>query len=121
MDSNKKLILVVDDEADILNSIQVMLEDAEYTVMTAECGEDVEQLQQSSAPALILLDMLLTGIDGREVIKQMKGREETRHVPIILFSAHPTGEAEASVYGADDFLAKPFDIDELLNKIAQYV
>jgi DNA-binding response OmpR family regulator len=121
MDSNKKLILVVDDEADILVSIQIMLEDAAYTVMTTEYGEDVDRLQQSNRPNLILLDMLLGDIDGREIIQQMKGREETKYIPIILLSAHPTGETEAIVYGADDFLAKPFEMDELLTKVAQYV
>jgi CheY-like chemotaxis protein len=121
MESDKKLILVVDDELAILDSIQVMLEDAEYDVVTTDIGENVEQLRQRKHPDLILLDMLLAGTDGREIIKQMKSREETKDIPIILLSAHPSGETEADVYGADDFLAKPFEIDELLRKISKYV
>jgi DNA-binding response OmpR family regulator len=121
MEDEKKRILVVDDELPILASIQIMLEDANYEVMTTSVGEDVEHLRWQARPDLILLDMLLTGTDGREIIKQMKSRKETRDIPIILLSAHPSGETEASIYGADDFLAKPFEIDELLSIIEKHV
>jgi CheY-like chemotaxis protein len=121
MEGKKKLILVVDDELAILHSLRVLLEDAGYEIVTTSVGAEVEQLRRRKQPDLILLDMLLTDTDGREIIREMKSREETRDIPIILLSAYPGGETEAIVHGADDFLAKPFDIDELLEKVSKYV
>lgn len=121
MESEKKLILVIDDELAILHSLKILLEDAGYDIVTTSVGMEIEQLRRRIQPDLILLDMLLTGADGREILRQMKSRKETRDIPIILLSAHPSGEAEASIHGADDFLAKPFDIDELLEKVAKHV
>lgn len=121
MEGKKKLILGVDDELAILHSLRVLLEDAGYEIVTTSGGAEVEQLRRRKQPDLILLDMLLTDTDGREIIREMKSREETRDIPIILLSAYPGGEAEAIIRGADDFLAKPFDIDELLEKVSKYV
>ncbi len=70
---------------------------------------------------MILLDVLLSGKDGREIVKYLKSQDETRYIPVIMFSAHPSAEETARKAGADDFIAKPFDIDELLVKIAHYI
>ena len=72
-------------------------------------------------PDLILLDVLLSGKDGREIVKRLKSQEETRHIPVIMFSAHPSAEKTARAAGADDFVAKPFEMDEILAKIAKHV
>ena len=74
----------------------------------------------SDLPDILLLDMLLSGKDGREITKQLKSQDSTKHIPIILFSAYPSVEEDARRSGADDFIAKPFDIDVLLAKIEQY-
>jgi CheY-like chemotaxis protein len=117
-----RYILVVDDDPDILEFLQALLEDTGYTVHTAEKSDGLEQLQRGEpVPAVIILDMLLSGKDGREVVKQLKGREHTRAIPIIMTSAHPSAEQTAYAAGADDFLAKPFDLDDLLVKIARYI
>lgn len=118
MQNSKKKILVVDDEPDILEFLRVILEEEGYTVATTDKGEYVEKLQNGGLPDIILLDVLLSGKDGREIVKQLKSQEDTKHIPVIMFSAHPSAEATARAYGADDFLAKPFDIDELLTKVA---
>jgi DNA-binding response OmpR family regulator len=65
-----------------------------------------------------LLDVLLSGKDGRTIARQLKSQEDTKHIPIIMFSAHPSAEQTAREAGADDFIAKPFEIDDLLEKIA---
>lgn len=121
MESNKKMILVVDDEPDILEFVQAMLEDAGYTVTTTEKSDYLEGLGSSSLPDLILLDMLLTGMDGREIVQKLKSQESTKHIPIIMSSAHPIAEKEAEASGADDYLAKPFEMDELLALVARYL
>ena len=120
MQSKRKKILVVDDEPDILEFLQVILEEEGYLVLTSQKAEYLEQLHNGGLPDLILLDVLLSGKDGREIVKYLKSQEETRDIPVIMFSAHPSAEETARAAGADDFLAKPFDIDVLLAKIAHY-
>ena len=121
MENKQKKILVVDDEPDILEFLQVILEVEGYTVATTTKGEYVEKLHDGGLPDLILLDVLLSGKDGREIVKRLKQQEETHHIPVIMFSAHPSAEETARVAGADDFVAKPFEIDILLNKVARYL
>jgi len=113
-----KKILVIDDEPDILEMVQVMLEDAGYLVIVVEKNITVETLAASVLPDAIVLDMVLSGKDGRTFAKHWKSQEETRQIPILMLSAYPSAEQEAREAGADDFLAKPFEIDELLKKIA---
>src|SRR5947209_10868289 len=121
MQSQQKKILVVDDEPDILEFLQVILEEEGYVVATTDKGEYVEKLHDGGLPDLILLDVLLSGKDGRDIVKQLKRQEETKHIPVIMFSAHPSAEETARACGADDFLPIPFEIDVLLNIIANYL
>jgi DNA-binding response OmpR family regulator len=121
MQNTSKRILVVDDEPDILEFLQIILEEEGYTVVTSDKGEYLEQLHNGGLPHLILLDMLLSGKDGRDIVKYLKSHQETKHIPVIMFSAHPSAEETARRAGADDFLAKPFNIDVLLAKIAHYL
>ena len=121
MQNTIKRILVVDDEPDILEFLQIILEEEGYAVVTSTKGEYLEQLHNGGLPHLILLDVLLSGKDGRDIVKHLKRQEETRHIPVIMFSAHPSAEETARQAGADDFLAKPFEIDILLEKISQYL
>lgn len=121
MQNAAKRILVVDDEPDILEFLEVILEEEGYTVVTSDKGEYLEQLHNGGLPHLILLDVLLSGKDGREIVKYLKNQQETRHIPVIMFSAHPSAEETARQAGADDFLAKPFNIDVLLEKITHYL
>ncbi len=121
MQNNKKKVLVVDDEPDILDFLQIILEDEGYAVLTTDKGEYIERLHDGSLPDLILLDVLLSGKDGREIARQLKSQEETKHIPVIMLSAHPSAEETVRAAGADDFLAKPFEIDDLVAKVAQYI
>jgi len=121
MQSKQKKILVVDDDPDIVEFLQDLLELEGYTVATTDKAEYVEKLHDRGLPDLILLDMLLSGKDGREIVKQLKRQEETRHIPVIMFSAHPSAEKTALKAGADDFIAKPFEVDELLEMVARWV
>ena len=121
MQIRKKKILVVDDEPDILEFLQIILQEEGYTVMTTDKGEYVEKLHDGGLPDLILLDVLLSGKDGRDIVKHLKSQDETRHIPVIMFSAHPSAEETARACGAEDFVAKPFEIDVLLAKIATYL
>lgn len=122
MEQLAKKILVVDDDPDILDALRFMLEDAGYEVKTSEKGEYVENLRDTNGglPDVIILDVLLSGKDGRLICQKLKSQEDTRHIPIIMISAHPNAKQSVSAVGADDFMAKPFDMDDLLAKIAKY-
>lgn len=117
-----KKILVVDDDPDILDALQFMLEDAGYSVKTTEKGEYAENLHDSNGglPDVILLDVLLSGKDGRLICQKLKSQEETRHIPIIMMSAHNNARQSVASVGVDDFIAKPFEADELLEKVAKF-
>ncbi len=121
MQSKKKKLLVVDDEEDILEFLKVILEDEGYIVVTTDKDDYLESLQNGTLPDLILLDLLLSGKDGRDIVKYLKMQEKTKHIPVIMFSAHPSAREITRQAGADDFVAKPFEIDLLLNKIAQHL
>lgn len=122
MNNLQKMILIVDDEPDIVFAISTILEDAGYAVTSAARSDGVMQrLRGDRLPDLILLDMLLSGQRGTEIAGNLKQQQATRHIPIVMLSAHPDAEQEAKIAGADGFLAKPFDLDDLLKKVASYL
>ena len=121
MQNQGKKLLVVDDEPDILEFLQLILEEEGYEVSTTTKGQYLEQLHNGGLPDLILLDVFLSGKDGRAIVKHLKSQPETMHIPVIMFSAHPSAYKTALQAGADDFQAKPFAIGELLAKIAHFL
>src|SRR5260370_3614002 len=121
MTSLAKKILIVDDEPDIVVALAAMLQDAGYLVSTPRDGEQLESVLAREQPQLILLDMLLSGRDGREIVRQLKGQAATRDVPILMLSAYPSAAREPLAAGADGFLAKPFHLDELLQNVTAHI
>lgn len=120
MDAKK--ILLIDDDPDILEAMQAMLEDEGYAVVTADAHDYIEKIfKDGSLPNLILIDILLSGKDGREIVQELKSQQDTQHIPIIMTSARSSVEKTARESGADDFLAKPFDIDDLLDMVAKHL
>lgn len=117
MKDDKKKILVVDDDPDILDAVSLLLEGEGYEVSVSERGDGVEDLSDGDLPDLILLDLILSGRDGGDICRLLKSRSETRDVPVVMMSAHSEAEKAASEAGADGFLAKPFEIDRLLQTI----
>jgi DNA-binding response OmpR family regulator len=116
---DKKKILIVDDEPDILELTSLRLKKQGYDIITAACSKDAIDLIQNEKPDLVLLDVIIPIVFGTELCKRVKSDESLRHIPIILYTAH--GEVmnseKAKSFGADDYIAKPFDAKELLNKI----
>ncbi len=121
MNITKKKVLVVDDEQDILDFLEIVLEEEGFAVATTDKGEYLEKLHDGTLPDLILLDMLLSGKDGRDIVKFLKSQQTTMHIPVIMFSAHPCAEDTARKAGADDFIAKPFSIEDMLSRIRNYI
>lgn len=114
-------ILVVDDDLDILVVMEILLNMKGYEVEVTPKWEHAIDKIRIFKPDLILLDVLISGNDGRTICKKLKAEEDTKHIPIIMFSAHPSAEATISEYGANDFIAKPFDVNELMEKIKKHI
>lgn len=110
-------ILVVDDDVDILSVMEILLSMKGFEVQVTSKGENTFPKIESFKPDLILLDVLISGHDGRVICKQLKSNESTRHIPVIMFSAHPGAAATIAEYGANDFIAKPFDVKNLMQKV----
>jgi len=109
-------ILVVDDEREILRALQRSLTAHGYKVFTARSGEEAIEVFARHRPDLLLLDLLLPGISGLEVVRQVRAAS---NVPIIVLSVKEAehDKVEALDFGADDYVAKPFGMNEVLARI----
>ena len=110
-------ILLVDDEAAITDNLAPFLKRAGFSVVVASTGEEALARLPAVSPDLVVLDVLLPGMDGREVLRRV--RQERRQVPIILLTqVGESGERTMALEeGADDYLNKPFDPYELVARI----
>ncbi|HLL79362.1 MAG TPA: response regulator [Ktedonobacteraceae bacterium] len=112
-----KRIAVVDDDRDILTVIQLALEDAGYQVEVSTDGAYLRQLTPKNMPDLVLLDVQLSGEDGRALCRYVKSNELTRHIPVILISAATRVSEIRREGSANDFLAKPFELGTLIRTV----
>ena len=115
----KDLVLIIEDEADILELVRYNLERDGFRVAGASSGEDGFQAALEKRPCLIILDVMLPGIQGLEVCRLLRGRSETRRIPIIMLTAR---DSETDVVlglelGADDYVTKPFSVRELCARV----
>jgi DNA-binding response OmpR family regulator len=119
---DQKHILVIDDDPSILHALESMLTMSGYDVAAiAENGPVLKSQLEKQHPHLIILDVMLSGSDGREICKRLKDTSQTSDVPIVMISAHPDVRESSLAAGAQAFLSKPFDMDELLTTISKYI
>lgn len=114
-------ILIIDDDVDALRILQKILTKENHEVEILSQWHDTFSLVKTFQPQVILLDILLFGIDGRHISKQLKSNDQTRNIPIILITANPDIAKNIGTSGADDFLEKPFTKEELISKIEKLV
>ncbi|HEU0114059.1 MAG TPA: response regulator [Thermomicrobiales bacterium] len=107
-------ILVADDEADVRSLILALLEDEGYRVVVAANGRAALDVVERRRPDLILMDVMMPTMDGREAARRLRERPDTKAIPIVLMSA--VG-CDALQPGVQAFVAKPFDLDQLLATI----
>jgi two-component system KDP operon response regulator KdpE len=110
----KKKILIVDDEPRLLRVLNIKFIISGYNVVTASSGRQALDLIGPEQPDIVLLDIIMPGIDGFQVLEKIRAESD---VPVIAFSARPELGRKARSLGADDFLAKPFDVDDLVKRI----
>lgn len=117
MKKNNTKILVVDDDTGIGEMLKMLLEMNGYEVLVSEKPEETEENIIANGIDLVLLDMLISGVNGTDVCARLRRDEITKHVTILMMSAHHDAGKKCKAAGANDFIAKPFDMDELLGKI----
>ena len=105
------VILVADDELDVRSLILALLEDEGYRVVVAANGRAAIEAVERRQPDLILMDIMMPLMDGREAVRRLRARPESATIPIVLMSAVT---ADALQPGVQAFVAKPFDLDHLL-------
>ncbi|MGV8075372.1 MAG: response regulator [Syntrophobacteraceae bacterium] len=116
---SKTRILIVEDETDILNLLTYNIQSAGFKVLTATDGYTALAVARQDLPHLVVLDLMLPGIDGFEVCKELKRNTQTRNIPVIMLTAK--GEEIDRIVGlelgADDYVVKPFSPRELVLRI----
>lgn len=120
---SKKRILIVDDEPDLVETIQVALEIENYETLVAFEGYRGLDRARNERPDLIILDVMLPGMNGYKVCRLLKFDEQYKRIPIIMLTAEAqerdrrTGEET----GADFYMTKPFSTDKLLAKVHEFL
>jgi DNA-binding response OmpR family regulator len=109
-------LLIIDDDEDISAMLFLLLR-KDFDVAVVTKSEDIFPRIKSFQPDIILLDVFLTGYDGRVICKQLKFHPDSKHIPVIMVSGHDNVSETVEQYGANDFIQKPFKGEELLEKI----
>ena len=117
--SERAKILVVDDEPNIVQTLKDRLEMNDYSVITASNGKEGLERACAEKPDIILLDVIMPIMDGLEMLERLRKNEATKGVSVIMLTARSQSHdiARANASGIDDYVVKPFDLSELLEKI----
>lgn len=114
--TNQK-ILLLDDNKDLLQIVQIILKGQGYETVLAYCIEEAAQKIKIHKPALILMDVFISDEDGREFCNKLKSNEETSNIRVIMMSGYDNTLGLMTWVGADDFMQKPFDYNDLLARV----
>ena len=112
-----KRILVLDDNEDVLDIVQEALSYAQFEVVSVLEGDKLMASLEEFNPDLVLLDYLVTGINGGEICRQIKAHPKFNNVPVIIFSAYINNNQDLMDYGCDAVMSKPFDLFELIDTV----
>lgn len=115
--NDPKRIFISDDEIDILDILSLMLKAHGYIVTASVDPNSLFEMEDQELPDIILLDIWMTGIDGRDICNQLKQTERTKHIPVIFISANSNIEEIATSCNAQGYIAKPFEMAEMLETI----
>ncbi|HIE57931.1 MAG TPA: response regulator transcription factor, partial [Anaerolineales bacterium] len=112
---SKARLLIVEDDFDISNMLRIYFAGQDYDVDIAPRGSDALEKTRQQIPHLIVLDIMLPDIDGYEVCRRLRTQTRTRHIPVIFLTQKDerSDKLQGLELGADDYITKPFDIEEL--------
>ncbi|MEG9329043.1 response regulator [Salinimicrobium catena] len=116
MEKNAR-ILVVDDDSGIGEMLKTLLEFYDFNVTVTEQPDETEELIAQHDIDLVMLDMLISGVNGTDVCARLRQNEETRDIPVLMMSALHDAGVKCKKAGANDFIAKPFEMDDLISRI----
>lgn len=116
-----KTILICDDDEGILDMLEIVLEGSGYHIVSVQNSLHLYEVIDREHPDLLLLDLWMPVLSGDQVLKSLRKNPKTHELPVIVISASRDGQQIAVDAGANDFMAKPFDLDLLLEKIQHYV
>ncbi|PST81578.1 response regulator [Pedobacter yulinensis] len=115
---SKKKILVIEDNHAILDVITLILQSEAFEVSGLNRGLEMMRHIETFEPHVIVMDIMLPDSDGRTLLKELRGNPQTAEIPVLMISArYHSGNYDEGGLKANDFLAKPFDIDALMDKI----
>lgn len=114
--SNKLTVLIVEDNLDLAEATRHFLEIKRYRVLISD-GKDIQQILAEDKPDLIILDISLGALNGREICRELKLNEQTKTIPVIMLSAHDKLSKAYDDDCADGYIMKPFALAELLSEI----
>jgi DNA-binding response OmpR family regulator len=112
-----KKVLILDDNADILELVHEVLEYEGFEVRSESKGRGFMDVLSAFKPDLLLLDYMVPDMSGEELCRQIKSHQDYQHLPVILFSAYIIKETDINHFGCDAIILKPFDLDHLVCKI----
>ncbi|MFA6350234.1 MAG: response regulator [Candidatus Omnitrophota bacterium] len=118
-----KKILIIDDEKDAVDFVACRLEASGYQVVSAYDGADGLKKAVDQKPNLILLDLMMPGIDGFEVLRRLKMDDHARNIPVIIFTCRGESDSifRAQDLGSVDYIIKPFESQELLDLVKRHI
>ncbi len=119
--NKKNKILVADDDPAIVDAMEMILEMEGYDVNSTVDGGTIYTIDKAFLPDLVLLDIWMSGHDGRDICRYLKANTSTQHIPVIMISASRDIVQSAKEAGADAFLAKPFEVDNLLETVKKHL
>lgn len=116
-----KEILIIDDDLAILEVMKIILQEKDYRVVTISNSNLVETYISTHHPDIIIVDFWMAGLNGKKIVAQLKNNSTSKDIPIIMISANHEVKKIAQEVHANDFLAKPFDIDDLTKIVGKYI
>lgn len=114
-------VLVVDDDSGIGEMLKTLLEFYGFEVTVTEIPDRAENLIAEKQIDVVMLDMLISGVNGTDVCSRLRNYEKTKDIPILMMSALHNAGDKCKKAGADEFIAKPFEMEELIEKIREIV
>ncbi len=123
MSQQKRTILIVDDEEDVLDLLQLVFETSGFLVRRASTGKSAVSSAWEQPPDVVLLDVMMPEMDGWQVLRTLKGDERTRSVPVVMLSARAERRDKmiGLQEGAEGYIAKPFSPAEVVREVQSFL
>jgi len=112
-----KKVLVVDDEPQFVDMVKMRLEANGYEVISASNGNEGLKSAKQHRPDVILLDIIMPEKDGYTMLRELRGDEQIRHIPVIVVTVKPSMKDLFEIEGVRDYIVKPFETEELLLRV----